>query len=173
MGREHKDGIQGAPGGFLRVLIKSKPQALMVMPKSHQVGIASDHFPTKSRSTDRRACISIGVPLMSRIRHCVECPKCLTRYLVAFSPYGNGSYLVPARQDSSEEYALYCCCGGFPIVNSWKWREAKACAVSLEAYERGYGTPEEIFPVTDQSAWSFDFFPHLAAKPMQKGRHPR
>ena len=30
-----------------------------------------------------------------RIRHCVECPKCHTRYLVGFSPYRNGSYLMP------------------------------------------------------------------------------
>jgi len=39
---------------------------------------------------------SVPVSVMGyRIRHCVECPKCLTRYLVACSPYRNGSYLVP------------------------------------------------------------------------------
>jgi len=32
--------------------------------------------------------------LSERIRHCVECPKCLTRHLIGFSPYGNRPYLV-------------------------------------------------------------------------------
>ncbi|HZD09509.1 MAG TPA: hypothetical protein VE176_14735, partial [Candidatus Limnocylindrales bacterium] len=50
--------------------------------------------------------VSIEVFLMLRIRHCVECPKCLTRYLIAFSPYSNGSYLVPTVYGSSEEYIL-------------------------------------------------------------------
>jgi len=29
-----------------------------------------------------------------RIRRCLECPKCHTRYLLGFSPYSNGSYVV-------------------------------------------------------------------------------
>src|SRR6202166_5379278 len=90
------------------------------------------------------------------IRHCVECPKCLTRYLIAFTPYSNGSYLVPSLHDASEEYTLYCTCRGLPIVSAWKWREAKACTVSHEAYDRSYGTLEEIFPITNLPPWSFD-----------------
>jgi hypothetical protein len=86
---------------------------------------------------------------MLRIRHCVECPKCLTRYLIAFSPYRNGSYLVPAVYGSSEEYILYCSCRGLSVVSPWRWREPKACEVSHEAYDRGYGTPEEISPLTN------------------------
>jgi hypothetical protein len=110
---------------------------------------------------------------MSRIRHCVECPKCLTRYLVAFTPYSNGSYVVSALNDRPEEYTLYCCCRGLPIVSAWKWRTTKACEVSQEAYDRGYGTPEEISPLTNQHSWSLDVSEYLGSKPMQKGRHPR
>jgi hypothetical protein len=116
---------------------------------------------------------SIGAFPMLRIRHCVECPKCLARYLIAFSPYGNGSYLVPAVYGSSEAYTLYCCCRGLPVVSHWTWREPRACEVSHEAYERGYGTPEEIFPLTNQPLWSYDISRYLNSKPMQKGRHPR
>lgn len=110
---------------------------------------------------------------MSRIRHCVECPNCLTRYLIAFTPYSNGSYVVPTLPDSSEEYTLYCCCRGLPIVSSWKWRKTKACEVMQEAYDRGFGTPEEVSPIANQSPWSFDISRYLNSKPMQKGRHPR
>ena len=45
---------------------------------------------------------------MPRIRHCVECPNCRTRYLIAFTPYSNGAYLIPTAEDSKEEYTLYC-----------------------------------------------------------------
>ena len=93
---------------------------------------------------------------MSRIRHCVECPKCLTRYLIAFSPYRNGSYLVFAVYGSSEAYTLYCCCSGLPVVSHWTWKDTRAYEVSHEAYDRGYGTPEEILPVINQTCWSFE-----------------
>jgi|HubBroStandDraft_3_1064219.scaffolds.fasta_scaffold06388_4 hypothetical protein len=38
---------------------------------------------------------------------CVECPKCLTQYLIGFSPYGNSSYLVPSVVGSLDRYTLY------------------------------------------------------------------
>lgn len=79
-----------------------------------------------------------------RIRHCVECPRCLTRYLVGFSPYGNKSYLVPNVSGSSEEYTLYCSCGGRSVASRWGSVDVKTCAVSKVAYTRGYGTPEEV-----------------------------
>jgi hypothetical protein len=101
---------------------------------------------------------------MSRIRHCVECPRCLTRYLIGFSPYRNGSYLVATLNGSAEEYALYCCCRGLPVVTPWRWRETKACEVSHEAYDRGYGTPEEIVPVISPS-------PSRIASPRPCGIH--
>jgi hypothetical protein len=145
----------------------------MVMSKSSQVGIASDHFRNKSRRIDRcTTSLPRGISYV-RIRHCVECPKCLTRYLIAFSPYSNGSFLVPTVYGSSEEYILYCCCRGLPVVSPWRWGETKAYEVSHEAYDRGYGTPEEILPLTNQPPWSFDISRYLNSKPMQKGRHPR
>ncbi|MGA3087934.1 MAG: hypothetical protein ABSD75_04935 [Terriglobales bacterium] len=82
-----------------------------------------------------------------RIRHCVECPKCLTRYLVGFSPYRNGSYLVPLAKGAMEEWILYCSCGRPPISSRWSWAELKSYTVSELAYGRGYGPPEEIVRV--------------------------
>jgi hypothetical protein len=79
-----------------------------------------------------------------RIRHCVECPKCLTRYLLAFSPYRNGSFLVPTFTGSAEEYTLYCSCGTPAIASRWKSDEVKRCEVSKEAHHRGYGSQEEV-----------------------------
>ena len=111
---------------------------------------------------------------MSRIRHCVECPRCRTRYLIPFSPYSNGSYLIPTVKGSWEEYALYCSCGRAHVVSRWRWSEVKTCEVSRAAYDRGYGTPEEIVPVNDQpqEEWGFDvsrYFDSLKARERRGG----
>lgn len=84
-----------------------------------------------------------------RIRHCVECPKCRTRYLIGANPYANGAYLVltPGR---IEAHTLYCPCGKSASMS--KWTESRTYIVSNSAYDRGYGTPEEIFAVgTDKN----------------------
>ena len=87
--------------------------------------------------------------LMSlRVRQCVECPKCRTCYLIAFSPFENGSYLVRTSTASQEEYALYCFCEGARVRS--RWCEAKPCEVSRAAYIRGYGTLDEIWPIRRQ-----------------------
>jgi len=111
----------------------------------------------------------------ARIRHCVGCPKCLTLYLIAFSPYRNRSYLVPAVVGSSEEYTLHCYCSMPPVVSRWRWSQVKSCEVSKAAYGRGYGTPEEIVPVSNQqqNTWSFDITRYLNLKPMEKERKSR
>ena len=80
----------------------------------------------------------------ARVRHCVECPKCLTRYLVGFSPYRNGSYLVPVARGAWEEWTLYCACGSPHHSSRWSGAELKQYAVSQGAHVRGYGAPEEI-----------------------------
>ena len=90
--------------------------------------------------------------MSSRIRHCVECPECRTFYLIAFSPYSNGSYLVRTGSDSSEEYTLYCFCDGTQLARTWKWRQPKACEVSTAAHNRGYGTLDECWPLNRQPA---------------------
>jgi hypothetical protein len=79
------------------------------------------------------------------VRHCVECPTCRTRYLIGFSPYDNGSYLVPRFDVDSAEYRLYCACGRSPV--SGRCEELKRYAVSKMAHDRGYGSPEEIVPI--------------------------
>lgn|ERR1700727_1379526 len=98
-----------------------------------------------------------------RIRHCVECPKCLTRYLLAFSPYRNGSFLVPTFAGSAEEYTLYCSCRTPAIASRWKSDEMKRYEVSKEAHHRGYGSQEEVclVNVTHALASSFDVAQYL------------
>jgi hypothetical protein len=102
-----------------------------------------------------------------RVRHCVECPKCHVCYLIAFSPYSNGAFLVPTAAGVSEEYTLYCFCGGAQFPNTWKWREVKVCEVSKEAHYRGFGTLDEVWQLTRQpqhEAW-FDINRYVDLKP--------
>jgi hypothetical protein len=82
-----------------------------------------------------------------RIRHCVECPKCHIVYLVSLSPYRNGSYLMPTMRGSSREYALYCSCWRGSAARVWRWSEVKACEISKAAYDRGYGTRDEVVSI--------------------------
>jgi hypothetical protein len=86
----------------------------------------------------------------AHIRRCVECPKCSTRYLIGFSPYRNGAYLVATTHGSSEEYTLYCSCRQPPVPSQWKWSEMKPYAVSKNAHQRGYGSFEEIVALAEK-----------------------
>jgi hypothetical protein len=79
-----------------------------------------------------------------RVRHCVECPECRTRYLVGFSPYRNGSYLLPVLPEISVEWILYCACAKLPVRSRWHGEELNRYAVSRQAYHRGYGSSEEV-----------------------------
>jgi hypothetical protein len=110
-----------------------------------------------------------------RIRHCVECPKCLTRYLIAFSPYRNKSYLVPTVAGCSEEFILYCSCRRPSVVSRWRWTEVKTCEVSRVAYARGYGTAEQIVQVNHppREAWKFDITKYLDLKGEGRARNLR
>jgi len=122
----------------------------MVMPKKIQVGIVKDHFWCESDNKP-----GLSAPVMSRIRHCVECQKCFTRYVVSRSPYDNGSYLLSTIEGGLDEYILYCRCKATP--SRWKAAEFKSCDVSAAAFERGYGTAEEIrFMRGSQQEWSVD-----------------
>jgi len=102
-----------------------------------QVGIVQDHFQCQSGPKS-----DLPASVMPRIRHCVECSTCLTLYLVSCSPYGNGSYLLPTIRGCRDEYILYCRCKA--AASRWKSSEFKNCDVSTAAFERGYGTTEEI-----------------------------
>jgi len=81
---------------------------------------------------------------MPFVRHCVECPKCLTRYLIGFSPYRNRSYLVRNARNSRAEYVLNCSCKIPFVLSLWNEDEIKSYEVCKTAHDRGYGTPEEI-----------------------------
>src|SRR5215470_18910715 len=81
---------------------------------------------------------------MQRIRHCVECPRCRTRYLLSFSPYRNGSYLMPVSGGLPAEWILYCSCSKPQASSRWGWEELKTYEVCSQAYRRRYGSPDEI-----------------------------
>jgi hypothetical protein len=79
-----------------------------------------------------------------RIRHCVECWNCRTRYVIGFSPYRNRSHIVSQPWEGVDLLRLHCFCGnstGFTLG------ELKTYAVSPSAYLRGYGSTDEIVPV--------------------------
>jgi len=115
-------------------------------------------------SLDTTNCIPWRTNFVPRIRHCVECPKCSLRYLISFSRYDNGSYLVPTITGSSEEYVLYCVCRTGMVASRWKWSEVKTCEVWQAAYKRGYGTPDEIVLLEHPpgDAWTFNVSQYLA-----------
>lgn len=95
--------------------------------------------------------------MASRVRHCVECPRCLTRYLLGFSPYRNGSYLLPLAQDSFDQWTLYCSCRSPHYPSRWGGDEVKQYHVAKPAHFRGFGGPDEITPC----AGSGDIYPCL------------
>ncbi len=39
---------------------------------------------------------------------------------------------------------LYCSCGRLAIASRWRWSEVKTYEVSKIAFDRGYGTPDEV-----------------------------
>jgi len=92
----------------------------------------------------RASAVCSGSFMSARIRHCVQCPKCRTLYLVSASPYRNGSYLVRTPPSSLDEYTLYCACSVPAATSRWRSADMKACEVSRTAHRRGYGPPEEI-----------------------------
>lgn len=100
-----------------------------------------------------------------RIRHCVECPQCHTFYVIAASPYNNGSYLVRTLASCGEQYDLYCRCQGADIPRRSRWREARACEISKAAHLRGYGALGEICPSppAEPQTW-FDINKYLNAR---------
>ncbi|MGA7629916.1 MAG: hypothetical protein WCB11_04070, partial [Terriglobales bacterium] len=66
-----------------------------------------------------------------------------------FSPYRNGSYLMPMLEGISEGWTLYCSCASPPASSRWCGSELKMYAVSTHAHGRGFGPPEEIVRVEE------------------------
>jgi hypothetical protein len=91
-----------------------------------------------------RHALAIFTSMTYRLRHCAECPNCGTRYLVGFSPYSNGSYLLPIEDGGNAQWTLYCRCIWPPARSSWRATDLKTYDVSGCAHQRGYGSPEEI-----------------------------
>jgi hypothetical protein len=91
---------------------------------------------------------------MSRIRHCLECNRCGTRYLISRSPYGNGAWITFTANRIGEGYVLHCSCRGIAMPRNDS--EVLICEVSKVAYERGFGTEKEIVPIAKESReeWS-------------------
>ena len=72
---------------------------------------------------------------------------CHTRYLLASSPYGNGSYLELCKAGTWEMYTLHCSCSTPAAITHRVFDALKTYSVSRQAHERGYGSPEEIVVV--------------------------
>jgi hypothetical protein len=85
---------------------------------------------------------------ISRVRPCVERPKCHTRYLPGFSPYRNGSYLIPLAAHFASGWILYCSCRMPPASSQWGSTDLKPYEIGGQAYHRGYGSPDEVGDVT-------------------------
>jgi hypothetical protein len=81
----------------------------------------------------------------ARLRHCVECPECCTRYLIGFSPYSNGAYLVSEASEALGDYTLFCFCRRPRVVSRSSRNKLKVYEVSNAAYVRGYGPAGEIW----------------------------
>ena len=94
---------------------------------------------------------TVGSIFMSRLRHCVECPKCRTRYLPSFSPYRNGSYLIPLTENGASGWILYCSCSMPAASSQWGSMDLKPYEICGQAYRRGYGSPEEVWDLTRDS----------------------
>jgi hypothetical protein len=82
--------------------------------------------------------------MSSRLRLCVECPNCHTRYVIGGSPYRNGSYIVFHASRGTEFYRLFCVCSQLQDFSRFKMHEPQMYAVSGKANDRGYGSPDEI-----------------------------
>jgi hypothetical protein len=83
--------------------------------------------------------------MADRLRHCLECPQCSTRYVIGFSPYQNGSYLMSYVTESAEQYMLFCSCRRPPVCSRWNGSDLKRYSVSNGAYCRGYGSAQEVW----------------------------
>jgi len=101
---------------------------------------------------------------MSRIRHCVLCPNCLTRYLIGFSPYANGAYLVCTRAGSMEDCVLHCPCRRSQAPTRFRSSDIKTCEVTNPAYRRGFGSSDEILLFPSQRVDSMDLSAQLNLK---------
>ena len=117
---------------------------------------------------------ALGDSMSARIRHCLQCPKCLTRYLVSASPYGDGSYLVHTTLHAVDEYLLYCACQTPAAVSRFRCGDLHRCEVTKDAHRRGFGSPEEIVAIRrdDSSSWSFDIEKYVNQHSIQKVRSP-
>jgi len=71
--------------------------------------------------------------------------------VIASRSYANGSLLLHTGEGISDEFILYCGCTRPPVLSKWTWRTAIRCAVSKTAYARGFGTPQEIVPLSKRA----------------------
>jgi hypothetical protein len=114
------------------------------MLNDRQVGIEPDHLECNTQSNGRAtAGLTRGEMIMVRIRHCLECPTCGLRYVISLNPYRNGSRIITAVSNGQEEYLLYCACRRG--ASRWIESDVLLCDVSTVAFDRGYGTPTEIW----------------------------
>jgi hypothetical protein len=71
--------------------------------------------------------------------------------VASFSPYRNGSYLIPLTAHGASGWILYCSCRMPPASSQWGSTDLKPYEIRGQAYRRGYGSPEEVWDVTRDS----------------------
>jgi len=77
-------------------------------------------------------------------------PHCHARYIIGFSPYGNGSYFAKQSEDT-DLYMLFCSCSTERGLHPFKMSALKMYVVTPKAHERGYGSPDEIVLAEDKA----------------------
>jgi hypothetical protein len=111
----------------------------------HAAGTRSANVQLLGRSGLNVLMVLFHTAMADRLRHCLECPECGTRYVIGFSPYRNGSYLISYVTEATEEYVLFCFCRRPPVCSRWNGSGLKRYSVSNGAYYRGYGSPLEVW----------------------------
>ncbi len=72
--------------------------------------------------------------------------------MIGFSPYDNGACLLRRREGNFELYTLLCSCGEPFSITRLPEKVLIRCVVLTRAYQRGYGSPEEIVPLDSTSS---------------------
>src|SRR3974390_3865660 len=91
-------------GRFRTAIICRDHRTAINVPVERSVNVQPGGFMSANVQS---ACILLAkgrIAMAARVRLCAVCPKCGMRYLIGFSPYRNGSYLIPAARGMPEEW---------------------------------------------------------------------
>ncbi len=58
---------------------------------------------------------------------------------------------MPLTADGASGWILYCSCGMPPASSQWSPMDLRPYEICSQAYQRGYGSPDEVWDVTRDS----------------------